>query len=395
MTAVGRRQGVILSGGGAKGAYEVGVLKALFEGESPATNYAPFDPDVVTGNSIGAFNAALLLSRLDDDGPAAAVAYLEHVWTELIPCDRTEDRNRVFRYRLNPLDFVTGYAWLDAPERLNEAGHDLRYLFDESVRRGLNFLVSGGDLEERLLQLADFSAFISRESSDRLVRDTIDYARIRASRRALRIVATNWKTGDAKVFANDDMTDEDGAGVILASSALPGIFPCVALRGDPYVDGGLVMNTPLHPAIEAGAETLHVLYHDPDVGRIPLQRLASVLETLDRVSAVEFAVKTNEDLATAKWINDGLTVLERAASGEEVSDEQTREFVRVAARIHERLRTSRPYRKLEIHRYHPRDDVGGALGVLRFDRDRVARLIERGYGDALTHDCDKSGCLIP
>ena len=63
MTSGGKhRQAVILSGGGANGAYEVGVLKALLTGQSPATDFQPLDPDIFTGTSVGAFNAALLVS---------------------------------------------------------------------------------------------------------------------------------------------------------------------------------------------------------------------------------------------------------------------------------------------------------------------------------------------
>src|SRR5882762_11091612 len=73
------RQGVILSSGGADGAYAVGVLKALVTGESAATGYIPLYPEVLVGSSIGALNAALVVSQLEN-GPQAAVSYLEHIW---------------------------------------------------------------------------------------------------------------------------------------------------------------------------------------------------------------------------------------------------------------------------------------------------------------------------
>jgi len=52
------KQAAILSGGGATGAFEVGVLKALIKGMSPATGNQPLSFDIVTGTSVGAFNAA-------------------------------------------------------------------------------------------------------------------------------------------------------------------------------------------------------------------------------------------------------------------------------------------------------------------------------------------------
>ena len=54
------RQAVVLSGGGANGAYEVGVLLALCEGASPATDYVPLSAEIYTGTSVGAYNVAFM-----------------------------------------------------------------------------------------------------------------------------------------------------------------------------------------------------------------------------------------------------------------------------------------------------------------------------------------------
>lgn len=70
------KHAVIQSGGGANGAYEIGVLKALFAGKSLATQYEPLDPDILVGTSVGAYNAVFLVSRWSDYG-TAAIASLE------------------------------------------------------------------------------------------------------------------------------------------------------------------------------------------------------------------------------------------------------------------------------------------------------------------------------
>jgi NTE family protein len=46
---------LVLSGGGAYGAFSVGVIKALFAGRSPSTGYQPLQPGIFTGTSVGAF----------------------------------------------------------------------------------------------------------------------------------------------------------------------------------------------------------------------------------------------------------------------------------------------------------------------------------------------------
>ena len=54
---------MVLSGGGAYAAYGVGVMRALFAGESPATGHTPLDPGIYAGASAGAFNAAYMVSQ--------------------------------------------------------------------------------------------------------------------------------------------------------------------------------------------------------------------------------------------------------------------------------------------------------------------------------------------
>ncbi|HXM70075.1 MAG TPA: patatin-like phospholipase family protein, partial [Thermoanaerobaculia bacterium] len=93
-------QCVVLSGGGASGAYEVGVLKALLTKAQP-----PLDPLVFAGTSIGSFNAAFLVSQWDWQG-RSAVANLETLWIETLS-RRWGSLGRasgMFRFRGNPVD---------------------------------------------------------------------------------------------------------------------------------------------------------------------------------------------------------------------------------------------------------------------------------------------------
>ena len=83
----GGQHALVLSGGAAYAAYEVGVMKALLLGDSPATGYTPMRLSILSGTSAGAFNAAVLLSGGND--LASAVSQLEDVWTMLM--GRTSD----------------------------------------------------------------------------------------------------------------------------------------------------------------------------------------------------------------------------------------------------------------------------------------------------------------
>src|SRR4051794_30137290 len=88
---------LILSGGGANGAYEVGVVQALCSGSARVTGYRPFRPDIITGTSIGAFNASVLASHMGGD-PHGAADHLKQIWLDEIPRDDSTRHNHVFRY---------------------------------------------------------------------------------------------------------------------------------------------------------------------------------------------------------------------------------------------------------------------------------------------------------
>jgi predicted acylesterase/phospholipase RssA len=208
-------------------------------------------------------------------------------------------------------------------------------------------------------------------------------------------VATNWATGEVKVFKNEDLTDEVGYQAILASAAIPGFFPPQYIEKHPYVDGGVVMNTPLNCAIQAGGNFLHVIYLDPDISQIPLKVLQNTYNTLDRTILLHNATIINEDIDHAALINEGLDVIDSVSKGEPITDDDMRNFIQVAASIQERIKQGAPYRKLILHRYHPHEDPGGGgIGILNFDRDRLLRLIEQGFNETVDHNCFESNCIL-
>ena len=140
------------------------------------------------------------------------------------------------------------------------------------------------------------------------------------------------------------------------------------------------------PALQAGADVIHMIYLDPDPKNIPLRRIENTLDTLSRMLTIQWAININEDIETVNWINRGLNVMERVAQGSLVSDDDTRDFVRVAGVIEQRIREGSPYKKITVHRYHPRADLGGVMGFLNFQGQRITELIDIGYNFACQHD---------
>lgn len=389
----GCKHAVILSGGGASGAYEVGVLKGLFAGDSPATNYTPLLPDILTGTSIGAYNASLLVAEMTKRG-LGAIDYLEHIWLDVLPQDDDTGHNFIARYRGDPFEFFDPQFALQHPfEDSLQAVKDMAFFARDFYRRGLVFLLSSDDIETRVLKLVDLSAIISNEPERRLIEQTINFQNIRQSDKVLKIAATNWSTGDLRVFANGALTDELGPKAVLASTSIPGIFPQVEIQGEYYADGGVVMNTPMNLGIDAGADILHVVYLDPEVKAIPLLPVRNTIDTFSRLFAIQFAATVNRDIEVARQINEGLAIVKRAAGGGPVSGKDVRPFILAARRL-SHVGDYSKYREITIHRYQPRDTLRGVLGLLNFERDKSRDLIERGFHDAIYHDCKASKCVI-
>lgn len=393
---------VVLSGGGANGAYEVGVLQALLEGASPAIGNKPLNPSVLTGTSIGAFNAAVLAPYLPPS-PVKGVEELKRIWLDLIPQDYASTNNHVFRFRADPWDFFSLRLLLRNPLL------PVRTLAQDSIFFIQNFLSgaarafdSQGSLAVRLAGMIDFSLLISNEPSLRLVRSVIKPRAIRESPVKLSLASTNWDTGVVRVFENWDMTDDFAERIVLASAATPAMFPPVVIDGDTYVDGGLVMNSPLLPAIHAlrglhdeasndeyaQPDTLHLIYLDPNVKSIPVSSLHSTLDTLARMFVVQFAAKMNEDIRRAAMVNRGIAQMGSPSNDQKASFKKQRDAFKEVAGVS-------GLRPMVIHRYHPRDDVGsGILGYLGYNRERIEQLIERGYRDGKDHDCRRSQCVM-
>jgi len=390
----GLKEAVILSGGGAFGAYEVGVMEALLTGKSPATSYTRLSPDIFTGTSVGAINASVMVSH--DKDFASAIEYLRTTWLDKITDTPGRCGNGIYRFRADPFRYLDPDCSARNPlQPLLELAGDGAFLSRDWFSRGIRFLNSSGTIEQRTLELFSLSSFISVEPFKQLLTNVVDLERIRTSNIVLRIATTNWKTGRVRIFANQDMNDERGYQIILGSAAIPGFFPPYLIDGVPHLDGGLVMNTPLRVAIAAGASVIHVIYLDPDIRNIPLRELEDTINTLEKVYSIMSATITSEDTTTAKWINEGLDVIERAASGQALSDPDMIAFIRVAAEIQKRIAAGTPYKKLTIHQYRPTDLLGGSLGVLDFRRDVISHLLDRGFKDAVHHDCRVGDCILP
>jgi predicted acylesterase/phospholipase RssA len=390
MTREAAQTALVLSGGGAYGALSIGVMKALFSGSSPATHYQPLQASLFAGTSVGAFNASIMAAH-GNESSLDAVLRLEDIWINRVAERPGSCGNGVFRLRGDPSEYLDANC-LRSPARVaSNFGSDALVLGGTFLARTANFLASSVPLRDRALGLANVASFVDATPYYHLLRGVIVEEDIRLSPKRLVFVATNWVTGAAVRFTNSDFHDNLGTQAIAASSAIPGLFPPVQIGTDVFVDGGVVENTPLSPALDLGATELHVIYLDPNPHYVPLAAEAGTVDRLLRVYYVMLATKLNEDIETARWINSGLRALRQASDSGPRSQEQLRDIVRSAGQI---LKAKVPYKTVTIHRYFPRIVPGGTLGILRFDVDTVAKMIAEGERVALLHDCVESGCVV-
>jgi NTE family protein len=225
------RTALVLSGGGARGAYQVGVLHGLLELGVPAGGQGF---DVLVGSSAGAINAAVVAAYADD--LALGVERLSHLWSSV-------EAQQVFRTDLRSLGGI-GARWV----RDLSFGGILRSVSPKS-------LLDTAPLRELL------AASIPFDQIDR----NVDQGRIRA----LAIPATDLYTADGVVFldARPEVplwtrgrwsVERTRIRVehVLASSAIPVFFPSVEIDGRHFGDGSVRNTAPLSPAINLGADRI-------------------------------------------------------------------------------------------------------------------------------------------
>lgn len=402
----GASQAIVLAGGGAFGAYALGVMEALFSGR--CRHCQDREAAIWSGTSVGAFSAAIMASRWQESC-LEAVRHLRTLWLERIAEMPGHYHNGVYRLRGDPWGYFShaGRHRTRLGALLEGLPHDLTVLTRSWLARGLDLAASGESVARRYLRLLDLRNFLSSTPLRQLIADTVDPRRLLDPRaRTLKLVATQWDTGETVVFRNRmdrtprdstiasyrriELDEENTRPAIRASAAIPGLFAKVRIGDENYVDGGLTMNAPLHPAIAAGASLIHLIHFEPRLRRIPLGRAPSAIEDLDRILNLVPANLVNADLRIARrkkrLIAVAKAVADHLGNGTEQgseADELLRSFVRDFAD-----------QEISVHRYFPRRNFGGMLGVLDFRRRRLIELIEAGFEDAVEHDCEASGCVL-
>ena len=204
-----------LQGGGALGAYQLGVYESMHE--------AGIEPDWVVGTSIGAINGAIIAGN----PPGVRMEKLKAFWERMeqrSPAGMIDALLPAFANFFTNVGTVTrGIPGFFEPNPAALQGQHARLGLDAAS------YYSTAPLRETLTELID-----------------LDYLHSKATR--LTVGAVNARTGEMKYF--DSHQEPLRIDHVMASGALPPAFPAVRIDGEPYWDGGIYSNTPTEVVLD-------------------------------------------------------------------------------------------------------------------------------------------------
>jgi NTE family protein len=366
---------LVLSGGGMRGAYEVGVVAGIMEVlDAEPGSLAPFD--IFAGTSVGAINAAYFAANADSYDHR--VERLVDTWQSL----RLDDHARVRMLGLAPLP--------DAVRRLAKTSMLGKSLLDTRavevlVRRTVDWERLHRNVDAGIVRAMMVAALHVVSGRTTMFTEGAPGVRIENTRDERRVTAFERITADH----------------VLASAAIPLLFPTRKLGDHYYCDGGLRFNTPIAPAIRAGAERLVVVSvrHERSVREVAAVEEADNAE-MHNLSPIFLVGKllnallldpVQYDLQVLERVNQMMEVLE-----ETLAPQDLERFHRVWVR-----HRGMSYRRLKTLIFNPSRDLGRlAAEYIRKslklkELSSIARyLLERAARDAPEAEADWASYML-
>lgn len=357
--------GLVLSGGGARGAYQAGVLRALYELSVEFEKPNLFR--IISGVSAGAINAAFIASHMEDLD--VATSSLCRLWQNL----KAEDV------------FSTRYSSI--------ARNASR------VIRGLSF----GGISE---QLASSSiALLDTDPLRELLRHAIPFNQIQKNidegrLHAVSLTATDYTTSLGITFVQGEqdipmwhrarrhsVQAQLGLDHVMASSSIPIFFPPTKVEGREYGDGCLRNQAPLSPAVHLGANRLLVVGVRA-TSRVHIKNTKPMRATLGRVASVLvnaiFMDAIESDLERLHFINQALG--EKGDPSGPPGLRTIRPFYLKPSQDISEIAHSHGHRLPKVIRYlmgglGTQEETSDLLSFLLFDPAYCSQLVDLGYKD--------------
>jgi NTE family protein len=227
--------GLVLAGGSARGAYEVGVIRHVVE-DVARTLGRPVPIDVISGTSAGSINACMLAAHADR--PEARGEMLANHWTSL-------ELEEVVR---------------PAPAEILHVAARMLGRKSGSAERRRGGVLDASRIEAIVKASVPFEAIGENIRAGRLKALSISTTHVASGRTVIFVQrgepgVPDWGNDPTMVPRACQIRSEH----VLASAAVPLLFPAVEIDGQFFCDGGLRQNVPLSPARRLGADGLIVV----------------------------------------------------------------------------------------------------------------------------------------
>ncbi len=365
---------LVLSGGGARGAYQVGVLKAVAEILKPTSDDPPFK--ILSGSSAGAINTAKLATGSQNF--STATDDLIQLWSNI-------KSEQVFKTDLLSLN-----------------------------KFGLSALLS---------TTKKFNALLDTTPLKKLIEDNCQFDRIQTNLESgvydsIIITANNYSSNTATSFiqsaarVNQELMfwkesrrkavhAELKAEHIMASSAIPVLFPPINIQGQPHGDGCVRNNTPCSPSLRMGADKLFV------IGVRTQSSADVVLNSEQKINTEASMVRIFNTLLNAVLLDSVEQDVQRIQRMNELVEEVKKIEPRFESKkikiipalcispsvdIGEIARQKAHHMprilRMSINAFGQLDEASEILSYLLFDKEFCKNLIDIGYSDALKQKTD-------
>jgi len=257
---------LVFQGGGALGAYQVGVYQALHE--------AGIEPDWVIGTSIGAINAALIAGN----PPERRLDRLDSFWTRIQAATAGPELPawpELGKLMSNMTTLVRGIPDFFTP--------NLHALRGPAAPLGI-----------------EAASYYSTAPLRETLHELLDLGYLNECRMRMTVGAVNARSGEMRYFdTRDEQLDIEH---VMASGALPPAFAAVRIDGQPYWDGGIYSNTPIEAVLDDRPRRDSVIFAVnmwPQAAPEP----QSIWEVMARQKDIQYASRADSHIARQKQIH--------------------------------------------------------------------------------------------
>ncbi len=357
--------GLILSGGGARAAYQVGVLRALAR---LLPERAPNPFDIICGTSSGALNAAVLAAEADC--LQSGVNSLSEIWGNI-------SSDTVY-------EPMTGNLFVSVSNLM------------------LSILAGGGAPRA--------SAFLDNKPLRNLLKRKLEFGRIqrnidRGLLDAIGITASAYGTGASVSFYQAVKGTEEWTGPhrigrrcklgtkhLMASCAIPLLFPAVSIEGQYYCDGAVRQVSPASPALRLGARRLFVIGVSGNRSKAgsdeSLTEEPSSYQVLGHIMNGAFVDTLENDLDVLRRMN---RMARRRQDDQDQSAKERRnpiEFLEISPSERVNQLAVDYYDELPkgMARYIRQDSSSTMLSLILFEQGYCNRLADLGFHDAMAKE---------